>query len=118
MSQRFEDLQIWQAAMENCIQVHELMKNCKNFGLRDQMIRCAVSVPPNISEGYERQTNKEFIQFLYIAKGSNGELRTQIHLAKAFGYLEEKVFDEILAKLTLLSTKIQAFINARKAFNP
>ena len=76
----FEDLDIWKEGMRLSVSVYKLMNDCKDFGFKDQIQRASVSVPSNIAEGFERQTNKEFIQFLYIAKGSCGELRTQIYL--------------------------------------
>jgi four helix bundle protein len=90
------------------------MKDCKDFGFKDQIQRASVSVPSNIAEGFERQTNKEFIQFLYIAKGSCGELRTQTYLAKEFGYLHQDDFQNLLSSGKLLSAKIQNFIKTRK----
>jgi four helix bundle protein len=64
----FEDLEIWKEGMRISVKIYEMLKNCKDYGLKDQMQRAAISIPSNIAEGFERQTNKEFIQFLYIAK--------------------------------------------------
>jgi len=110
----FEDLDIWKEGMRLCVSIYKLMKNCNDFGFKDQIQRAAVSVPSNISEGFERQTNKEFIQFLYIAKGSCGELRTQIYLAKELEYLNQENYKLMLEQSKLLSAKIQNFIKARK----
>ena len=90
------------------------MNNCKDYGFKDQIQRASVSVPSNISEGFERQTNKEFIQFLYIAKGSCGEVRTQVYLAKEFGYVNQDDYKMLIENCKLLSSKIQSFINSRK----
>ena len=111
----FEDLNIWKEGMRLSVSIYKLMKNCKDFGFKDQIQRAAVSIPSNIAEGFERQTNKEFIQFLFIAKGSCGELRTQIYLAKEFKYLDHNDYKTILEQSKLLSAKIQNFIKARKA---
>lgn len=75
---QFEDLDIWKEAMRVSVKIYEVTKPCIDFGFKDQIQRSAVSVPSNIAEGFERQTNKEFIQFLFIANGSCGEMRTQI----------------------------------------
>jgi len=110
----FEDLDIWKEGMRLSVFVYKLMKDCKDFGFKDQIQRASVSVPSNIAEGFERQTNKEFIQFLYIAKGSCGELRTQIYLAKELEYLNQEDYKNMLKQSKLLSAKIQNFIKTRK----
>ena len=110
----FEDLEIWKDGMRLSVSIYKLMNNCKDFGFKDQIQRAAVSIPSNISEGFERQTNKEFIQFLYIAKGSCGELRTQIYLAKELKYLNDDDYKKMLEQSKILSAKIQNFIKTRK----
>jgi len=67
MIEKFEDLEVWKKSVRLSIQIYKELKNCKDYGLRDQIQRSAVSISSNIAEGYERNTNKEFIQFLYIA---------------------------------------------------
>jgi len=112
----FEDLEIWKEGMRLCVLIHNEMKIVKDYTFRDHIKRSAVSIPSNISEGSERQTNKEFIRFLYIAKASCGELRTQIHLADQFEYLTKEKFVYLLDKCKALSSKIQRFIEAREKF--
>lgn len=78
----FEDLEVWKSAMDLAEMVYKLTNTTelsKDFGLRDQIRRSAVSVPSNISEGFERNANNQFIYFLVIAKGSCGECRTQLN---------------------------------------
>ena len=111
---RFEDLEIWKKGMRLAVAVYKLMEHCKDFGFKDQMQRSAVSVPSNISEGYERQTNKEFIQFLHIARGSCGELRTQLYLAKELGYMTKTDFTTLLEETKHLSAMINNLIKIRK----
>jgi len=111
----FEDLEIWKEGIRICVSVYDILKNCKDFGLKDQMQRSAVSIPSNIAEGFERQTNKEFIHFLYIAKGSAGELRTQIHLAKELSIISKEFFLDLFSKLKQLSAMISNFIKTRKS---
>jgi len=111
----FEDLDIWKEGMRLCVSIYKLMKDCKDFGFKDQIQRASVSIPSNISEGFERQTNKEFIHFLYIAKGSCGELRTQVYLAKELGHLNQDDYKTMLEQSKSLSAKIQNFIKTRKA---
>ena len=112
---RFEDLEIWKEAMRLSVKIYKIMKLCKDFGFKDQIQRASVSIPSNIAEGFERQTNKEFIQFLFIAKGSCGELRTQLYLAKEFKYVDFADFKTLLVEAETLSKKIQNFIKTRRA---
>jgi len=113
----FEDLAIWKEGMRLCVKVYGLLYNCTDYGFKDQIQRAAVSIPSNISEGFERQTNKEFIQFLYIAKGSCGEFRTQLYLAKELKYINEKDYSDLIIKARLLSAMISSLIKNRKENN-
>jgi len=110
----FESLEIWKESMQLCVQIYELMQNCRDFGFKDQIQRAAVSVPSNIAEGFERQTNKEFIQFLFIAKGSCGEVRTHLYLAKALKYIENETVNDFIERTKIISSKIQNFIKSRR----
>lgn len=65
--EKFEDYEVWKRFMRLAVDIYQNLKDCKDFGLRDQMQRSAVSIPSNFAEGYERQSNKEFIRFLYIS---------------------------------------------------
>lgn len=94
--------------------VYQELKDCRDFGLRDQIQRAAVSIPSNIAEGYERSTNKDFVHFLYIAKGSCSELRTQIYLAVDVGILEKGVGNELLESTKKISGMLYNFIKVRK----
>ena len=115
---QFEDLEIWKEGIRLALKTYEALKSCKDFGFKDQIQRAAVSIPSNISEGFERQTNKEFIQFLYIAKGSCGELRTQTYLGYQLQYIKEDDYIVILEKTKSLSSMLGSFIKARKSFTP
>lgn len=111
---RFEDLNVWQEAMLLVEMVYNEMKKCNDYGLRDQMQRSAVSIPSNIAEGYERKTNKEFVYFLFIAKGSCGELRTQIYLAIKLNIITEKVGNELIELSKKVSAILYKLIKTRK----
>ena len=108
----FEDLDIWKEGMKICKEVYSLFKECKDYGLKDQIQRSAVSIPSNIAEGYERKSLKETIQFLYIAKGSCGELRTQLYLAISLEFIDKKTGLELVEKSKILSIKIYKFIQS------
>ena len=93
--QEFRELRVWQEAKALAVQVYNITTNAsfaKDYGLRDQARRAAVSVASNIAEGYERNSNKDFIRFLLISKGSLSELRTHLEIALEIGYLDGKVF--------------------------
>lgn len=105
--QTFEDLVVWKDGMRLCVDVYALLRDCRDFGFKDQIQRSAVSVPSNIAEGFERQTDKEFVQFLFIAKGSCAELRTQLYLASELKYIEKQKSIDFIdrAKKYLLCSK-------------
>ncbi|NLE06773.1 MAG: four helix bundle protein, partial [Crenarchaeota archaeon] len=96
--ERFEDLDVWQKSRELTRQVYAASGSgefSRDFGLKDQMRRASVSIMSNIAEGFERGSNKEFIQFLYIAKGSAGELRAQLCVASDQGYIAHACFTNL-----------------------
>ena len=109
---RFEELDVWQDAMLLCKKVYVALRDCKDYGLRDQMQRAAVSIPSNIAEGYERKGSKETVQFLYIAKGSCGELRTQLYLSTDLGYIEQQTGNQLIEETVRLSVKLYYFIQS------
>ena len=109
---RFEDLEIWKESMRVCEEIYKLLKDCRDFGLRDQMQRAAVSVVSNIAEGYERKGTKETVHFLYISKASCGELRTQLYLAIHLKYIDEETGNKLLNDLVTLNIKIYRYIKA------
>ncbi len=110
----FEDLEIWKEGMSLACQIYAIFKQHKDFGFKDQIQRAAVSIPSNIAEGFERNTSKEFVQFLYYAKGSCGELRTLIHLAGSLNYIEKQDGDTLIEATKALSSKIYKLITYRK----
>ena len=92
----FEDLNVWKKARQLTQEVYRLTKTeqfLKDFGLRDQIQRAAVSIMSNIAEGFERGGNQEFIQFLYVAKASCGEVRSQLYVALDQSYVTPKDCD-------------------------
>jgi len=87
--ERFEDAIAWQKSKMLCVDVYKQFENSKDFGFRDQIQRASVSVMNNIAEGFERKGNKEFSYFLYVAKGSCGEVRSMIILANELNKISE-----------------------------
>lgn len=78
----FEDMEVWKVSCRLAVRLYGDLRACKDFGLKDQMTRAAVSIASNIAEGSERTTAPDFVRFLNIAKGSAAELRTQVYIAE------------------------------------
>jgi four helix bundle protein len=98
---RFEELIVWQKASLFAQDVYRITGAGdlrKDFGLRDQMQRAAVSVMSNIAEGFERYNRREFRYFLSIARGSAAEARSQLYLARSLGYIDDEEFDQLLTR--------------------
>jgi len=111
----FENLEVWQRACKLSVQLFRLLKDCREFGLKDQITRSAISIASNIAEGSERGTPADFIRFLRIAKGSAGELRTQIYIANNVGSIfSETCAHELVAELKQISSMLQGLINSLK----
>jgi four helix bundle protein len=111
---QFEDLEIWQEARRLTQIIYRLTKAekfSKDFSLRDQIQRATVSVMSNIAEGFERGGNQEFIQFLYVAKASCGEVRSQIYVALDQGYVAKPDSEESIVAFRRLSGMIGNLIN-------
>ena len=111
--QRFEDVPVWQKAAELYELTEDLLEN-ESFratrGFRDQLDRAALSVSNNIAEGFERNGDREFIQFLTIAKGSCGEVRAQLYIALDQNYIDEKQFIFITGKLIEISRMLSGLM--------
>ena len=114
---RFEDLQVWKESIELSITIYQNtlseMLN-KDFVLREQIIKSAISIPSNIAEGFEREGNKEFVNFLTMSKGSAGEVRSQLIRAFDRNYIDEEVFSFLKSETISLSKKLSGFINYLK----
>ncbi len=94
----FEDLRVWQKGISLVKQVYLITREgeiSRDFGLRDQLRRAAVSIPTNIAEGFERYSRKEYVNFLNIAKGSAGEVRSLVRVALEVGYFDRQTYDSL-----------------------
>lgn len=109
--QRFEDIKAWQKARELNRQIYEITLNPqfhKDFGLRDQIRRAAVSVMANIAEGFGRKTNKEFANFLVISHGSTAETQSHLYIALDLSYISQEKFSELYRQLDEISKMTMA----------
>ena len=112
-AKKFEDLEVWQRAKDltNLIYKHSTDGTfSRDFGLRDQMRRAAVSIMSNIAEGFESQTQAMFIKYLAYAKGSAGELRAQLYIARDQGYITEEDFNTMFSTAEICSRQLSRFI--------
>lgn len=115
--ERFEDIQAWQKARELARSIYQITNEgdfAKDFTLKDQIRRASISVMSNIAEGFARQTNKEFSQFLYVAKGSTAEVQSQLHIAQDLNYISGEEFDGIYALAGETAKLITGFIKYLK----
>jgi four helix bundle protein len=115
MKKSFEDLNVWRVSCQLAIEIYRNFGNLKDWGFRDQLCRAAVSIPSNVAEGFERGSTQEFIRFLYIAKGSAGELRTQLFLSMELGYSAKEVGLNLIEQCRQLSGMLQNLITSLKA---
>jgi four helix bundle protein len=114
----FEDLRTWQGGIELVKEIYLLTKSgeiSKDFGLRDQIRRASVSIPTNIAEGFERQSTKEYLYFLNIAKGSSGEVRSLLRVSLEIGYLNEIDYERVTTLVVMLSKQLFKQMNAIKS---
>ena len=90
-----ETLDVWKKACRLSVDIYRLMKDCPDRGFKDQVTRSALSVPSNIAEGYERNSRAELVRFFRIAKGSCGELRTQIYIGLEIGFVPQEASQHV-----------------------
>ena len=110
----FEDLEVWKRACRLAVRVYDIFRDCRDYGLKDQMTRAAVSIASNIAEGAERNSGPDFNRFVHIAKGSAAELRTQIYIAQQIGLIDKTIQKEMVAELKELSAMLQSLSNSLK----
>jgi len=114
MSATFEDLEVWKKSCRLAVNLYSLLKDCKDYGLRDQMLRAGVSIASNIAEGSERNSSVDFRRFLSISKGSAAELRTQAYIAMEIGVLLKKDANFLIDELKAISRMLQVLASSIK----
>ena len=108
--ENFEDILSWQKSKELSVLIYNLLKLNKDYSFKDQIQRAVISISNNIAEGYERKSNNEFRHFLYIAKGSCGEVRSMSYIAMELKYISEKDFTDILERSKEISRLLSGLI--------
>lgn len=104
---QFEELEVWKRSSRLAVSILELVDGIKLYALRDRMARCCISVPSNIAEGAERDSDREFRRFLAIAKGSAGELRTQLYIGVRAGIFPPEVANPLIQEAKEISSMIE-----------
>ena len=110
--QSFEELEVWRRSCRLAVDITPALSVTKQFALRDQMVRAAISVPSNIAEGAERDSRRDFIRFLRIAKGSAAELRTQSYIASRLDVLNQADDERLIREIKETSAMLQGLIRS------
>ena len=113
----YEDLEVWKRSVDVAVGLYRLLEDCRDHGIKDQMLRSAVSVPSNIAEGAERDSKKDFVRFLHISKGSAAELRTQLHIAGKADIVNAKSCTEVKSEVAEISRMLQGLITSLRRSN-
>lgn len=120
MGKGFRDLHVWNKSKDLAVHIYRITESGsfgRDFGLRDQIRRASVSIASNIAEGDERDTNKDSVRFLYMAKGSLAEVITQTIIAYEVGYLKEADCKHIDQECEVIGRMLGSLIKARSTTN-
>ncbi len=108
--ENFEDIEAWKESRILVTEIYSYFKNNKDYGFRDQIQRAAISIMSNIAEGFDRESNKEFIRFLIISKGSVSELKSLTYAALDLKYIKEERSQNIVERCTKIIKLLNGFI--------
>ena len=111
---KFEDLEVWKRAVQLSADIYKELCELKDYGFKDQITRSGLSIPSNIAEGLERDSVKECLQFLSYAKGSCGELRTQIFIGMEIGYIRKDVGNRWIQESREISAMLSGLIKSKR----
>ena len=114
MGASFEDLEVWKKSCKLVVKLYTWLRDCRDYGLKDQMLRASVSIPSNIAEGSERNSIPDFQRFLNIAKGSAAELRTQVYISQEVKVFSNSNAKKLIQELKSISKMLQALHNSLK----
>src|SRR2546423_14410263 len=105
--QSFEDLEVWQRGCRLAVAIYGAFEDCRRFSLKDQVERAGLSIPSNIAEGAERGSSKDFAHFLNFSKGSCGELRTQLYIARKLALIAKGDFEKAVDETKQISSMLE-----------
>ena len=114
MEDALSSLDVWRRSRKLAVDIYKEFGHCRDWGFKDQITRSAISVPSNIAEGYERNSKKDFCNFLRIARGSCAELRTQLYIGQDIGYIKASSGKQLQNEALQISKMIQGLINRYK----
>jgi four helix bundle protein len=106
----YEDLEVWKRSVDVAVGLYKLLENCRDYGIKDQILRSAISVPSNIAEGAERDSHRDFVRFLRISKRSAAELRTQLHIAARANLVDAQSCTGLRSEVTEISRMLQGLV--------
>ncbi|MFB6343424.1 four helix bundle protein [Saccharicrinis sp. FJH62] len=110
--QKFEDIIAWQKAQDYAVKIYEIFGSLKDYGFKDQIFRASVSISNNIAEGFDRQSNQEFIRFLYISISSCSEVKSMLYLAYRLAYIDDELKSELMDNGDEISKIIRGLIKS------
>jgi four helix bundle protein len=110
----FKNLDVWKRACRLSVELYKVTNNCKEYSFKDQITRAGLSIASNIAEGYERDSVRTRLQYLIVAKGSCGEVWTQLMIARSAGFMESKVCKELECETVEISNMIWGLIKHYK----
>ena len=113
---KFENLEVWKRATRLCVEIYATLQKLKDYGFKDQITRSALSIPSNIGEGFERSSQRDCLNFLSYAKGSCGELRTQIYIAMEINYIDKETGSAWLQETLEISQMIGGLMRTKRNF--
>ena len=116
LTMNFEDLDVWQRSRQLSAKIFQQLKNCGDFNFRDQITRAGLSIPSNVAEGFERESTKDCINFLSYAKGSCGEVRTQIYIGMDIGYIPKETAEKWIIETQEISAMLGGLIKTKRSF--
>ena len=113
---KFEDLEVWKRAVRLSADLYKQLRDMKDYGFKDQITRSGLSVPSNIAEGFERESQKECINFFSYAKGSCGELRCQTYIGVDIGYIPTDLGKKWIQETIEISSMLSGLIKTKRSF--